>query len=181
MKTPQKELQLTQQQLKHDEAVREITVLNTEIMKDSRNKRFKAIRIGELLAGIEAELKPGAFLPWIKANLPFAITTGQNYMRVFNRWEEVRSETIAAERKAKGFIAETGTIAERKARRFFSGTGAEAYPFDEMLNSLGPTVVLLKTVADDPEVLSDLSVEQVDYVHQACDEIIRLAGEMRER
>jgi hypothetical protein len=55
----------------------------------------KAIRIGALLAEQKASLKHGEFIPWIKANLPFTERTAQNYMRLYDRREQLKNESVS--------------------------------------------------------------------------------------
>jgi hypothetical protein len=54
----------------------------------------KAIRIGELLTEQKASLKHGEWLPWIEENLPFDRATAANYMRLFDRREELKCKTV---------------------------------------------------------------------------------------
>lgn len=78
---------------KESDAVAEITSLHASIIGDTRSTLYKAIRIGELLSAQRATMKHGQWLPWIKDNLPFTQKTTNNYMRVFERRDEL--ETIS--------------------------------------------------------------------------------------
>lgn len=76
-------------------AVDEITRLHCEIIETARTTLDKAIRIGELLAGIRAGLKHGEWLPWIGANLPFTDRTARNYIRCFQNHDLLKLETVS--------------------------------------------------------------------------------------
>lgn len=76
----------------------EIRELYDEIMAAfmavARTKLDKAIRLGELLTQQKASLKHGEWLPWIEQNLPFDRATAANYMRVYDRREELKCKTV---------------------------------------------------------------------------------------
>ncbi len=55
----------------------------------------KAIKIGELLAGIKDKLEHGQWLPWIQKNLSFSERTAQNYLRFFEEKDRLKNAAIA--------------------------------------------------------------------------------------
>lgn len=76
-------------------AVREIRELHSEISDALRQTLPKAIRIGELLTEQKARLEHGAFLPWVKQNLPFTDRTARNYMRMYRERARLKSESVS--------------------------------------------------------------------------------------
>ena len=76
-------------------AVSEIVALHGEILTAARTSLDKAIRIGELLAGIKSELAHGHWLPWLKSNVPFAERTARNYMRCHTERDRLKSASVA--------------------------------------------------------------------------------------
>jgi hypothetical protein len=52
------------------------------------------MRIGELLTEQKESLGHGEFTAWVKENLPFTVRTAQNYMRIWNERETLKSETV---------------------------------------------------------------------------------------
>ena len=75
--------------------VSEIASLHGEITTAARSSLDKAIRIGELLAGIKAGLAHGQWLPWLKTNIPFAERTARNYMRCHAERDRLKSASVA--------------------------------------------------------------------------------------
>jgi hypothetical protein len=75
--------------------VSEILALHGEILSAARTSLDKAIRIGELLVGIKADLAHGEWLSWLKANIPFAERTARNYMRCHAERELLKSASVA--------------------------------------------------------------------------------------
>jgi hypothetical protein len=98
--------------------VAEIVKLHAEIGGYLRMTLDKAIRIGELLTEQKTGLKHGAWLPWIESNLPFSERTAQDYMRFYDRREELKSASVADLRAARKLLAplpeteETGSFSE---------------------------------------------------------------------
>jgi len=72
----------------------EITRLHSEILEAARTSVDKAIRIGELLTQEKDKLDHGQWLPWLKANVPFTRATAANYMRCWERREELKCKTV---------------------------------------------------------------------------------------
>lgn len=75
--------------------VSEITRLHGEIVTAARTSLDAAIRIGELLTAEKAKLAHGQWLPWLKANVPFAEKSAQNYMRVYGQRDRIKSASVA--------------------------------------------------------------------------------------
>ncbi|MGB8370249.1 MAG: DUF3102 domain-containing protein [Limisphaerales bacterium] len=75
-------------------AVCEINKLHAEIITAARMSLDNAIRIGKLLTEVKGQLSHGEWLPWIKKNLPFDRATAANYMRVFDRREELDCKKV---------------------------------------------------------------------------------------
>jgi hypothetical protein len=75
--------------------VSEILALHGEILIAAHNSLTKAIRIGELLVGIKADLAHGEWLPWLKANMPFAERSARNYMRCHAERDRLKSANVA--------------------------------------------------------------------------------------
>src|SRR6266404_1444826 len=73
----------------------EINKLHSEICGYARITIGKAIRIGGLLAEQKSKCKHGEWLPWIEANIQFTDRTARNYMRVYERRDLVKMETIS--------------------------------------------------------------------------------------
>ncbi len=76
-------------------ALDEIAILHGEITAAARTSLEKAMRVGELLAGIKAGLSHGKWLPWVAANLPFTDRTARNYLRVFEKRDKIKSESVS--------------------------------------------------------------------------------------
>jgi Protein of unknown function (DUF3102)/DNA N-6-adenine-methyltransferase (Dam) len=75
-------------------AISEINSLHQEILGAARTSLESAIRVGELLVQQKATLKHGDWLPWLEANIQFSRYTAANYMRVYDRREELKCVTI---------------------------------------------------------------------------------------
>jgi len=73
----------------------EITRLHNEIISNLRSSLENAIKIGELLIDQKANLKHGQFTAWIKDNLPFTDRTARNYMRVYSKRDQLKTETVS--------------------------------------------------------------------------------------
>jgi hypothetical protein len=74
--------------------VSEIASLHGEILTAARTSLDKAIRIGELLAGIKADLAHGQWLPWLTAHVPFSDQTARNYIRVYEHRDDPKFKTL---------------------------------------------------------------------------------------
>jgi hypothetical protein len=69
--------------------IQEIVTLHQEIAGHLKISLEKAIKIGELLTEQKESLRHGAWLPWIKANLPFSYKTTERYMSCYNKREKL--------------------------------------------------------------------------------------------
>ena len=70
----------------------EIRRLHAQVLVAARTTLAKAIRIGELLTKQKASLKHGEWLAWVETNLPFTQASASNYMRCYQRQEELKSK-----------------------------------------------------------------------------------------
>ena len=61
-------------------------------------------RIGELLTEQKAGMKHGNWLPWIKENLPFSERTARDYLRFYDRREELKTARVADMAEARKFL-----------------------------------------------------------------------------
>jgi hypothetical protein len=89
-------------------AAAEIAALHGQIITAARSTLDNAIRIGELLHAQKAALKHGEWLPWIEKNLPFDRMTAARYMRVFDRREEIKCNSVLHLTDAYRLLAESG-------------------------------------------------------------------------
>jgi Protein of unknown function (DUF3102) len=87
---------------------REIAKLHGEILAAAQTTLKKAIRIGELLHGEKAKLKHGEWLPWLEANAPFDRATAANYMRCFEKRDELKCKNVLHLSDAYRLIAGPG-------------------------------------------------------------------------
>jgi hypothetical protein len=79
-------------------AAREIKTLHEQIEQTSRATVAAAVRIGELLTEVKANLKHGQWLPWLRANCAFSQPHAAKYMRAFQAQKlspGLSSQTIA--------------------------------------------------------------------------------------
>ena len=80
-----------------------ITITKTEqaneahgrIMSALSSTVHDAIAIGKYLTEQKSTLKHGAWLPWISSNLTFDRRTATNYMRLFEKRDQLKWETIS--------------------------------------------------------------------------------------
>ncbi|MBW8003978.1 MAG: DUF3102 domain-containing protein, partial [Planctomycetes bacterium] len=75
--------------------ITEINTLHSEIGGHLKMTLDKAIRIGELLTEQKAGLQHGKWIPWIEENLPFSERSVRDYMRFYDRREELKTAKIA--------------------------------------------------------------------------------------
>ena len=73
----------------------EIIRLHDEVIGALKTSLKKAIRIGELLTDQKESMAHGAFLPWVKENLPFTDRTARNYMRLHRERDRLKTETVS--------------------------------------------------------------------------------------
>lgn len=100
--------------------VEEIKKLHNEIAGHIRTSLEKAFRVGELLCEQKKLLKHGQFCDWIRANLPFTVRTGQNYMRVFRNKALFKNETVSHLAQAYNLLPEKTAGDERVMPESFS-------------------------------------------------------------
>jgi DNA-directed RNA polymerase subunit F len=77
------------------EAIKEIRRLHDELAGAARTILAKAIRLGELLTQLKAELGHGNWLSFVESELPFSERTAQHYMGVFEKREPLKSARFA--------------------------------------------------------------------------------------
>lgn len=83
----------------------EITRLHNELVGHLRQSLDKAIRIGELLTEQKATLKHGQWGGWINDNLPFTDRTTRNYMRLYRKRDQLKTENVSDLKQAYLVIA----------------------------------------------------------------------------
>jgi hypothetical protein len=71
----------------------EINKLHEGITALAKRALGDAIKIGELLTQQKAKLKHGGWLPWVKGNLKFSYKTAERYMNLWERKDELDSES----------------------------------------------------------------------------------------
>lgn len=96
--------------------VNEIRQLHAELQGLARTSLDKAIRIGELLAGVKAGLKHGRWLLWLKENVEFDPKTAQRYMGLFTRRDEFKNDTVSNLSDAYRLLAEPKSEPSKKQK-----------------------------------------------------------------
>lgn len=71
-----------------------IVELHKEILNSLKMSLEKGIEIGHLLREQKDNLEHGKWLPWIKDNLPFSDQTARNYIRLYDRKDELKIKTV---------------------------------------------------------------------------------------
>lgn len=84
--------------------IQEITELHNQISSLLLTALEKGIRIGELLTEQKKELPHGQFGQWIEDNLPFAIRTCQEYMKLYENRELLLTQHVQNFRDAKKLL-----------------------------------------------------------------------------
>ena len=105
-----------------------INRLHAEICDAARTTIDKAIRIGQLLTEQKARLKHGQWLPWLETNVEFSRQTADNYRRIYDRREELKSLNIGNLTDAYA-----ATLPEKAAENSPKITRTEAEEFTEEL------------------------------------------------
>ncbi len=82
-------------ELTPESSAKEIRDLHSEIEGYLKVSLGKAIRIGELLAGMKEHLPYGQFTPWVENALPFTDRTARNYMNLFHNRDRLKTETVS--------------------------------------------------------------------------------------
>jgi hypothetical protein len=85
--------------------ISEIRQLHDEIGGAIRTTLDKAIRVGELLAEQKASMEHGEWLPWIEENLSFSDRLARDYMRFYEKREELKSASLANLTEARKLLA----------------------------------------------------------------------------
>jgi hypothetical protein len=76
-------------------AVQEICGLHDQITSATRKSVEQAIRVGELLWNLKAEVGFGNWGAFIKEHLPFSERTAQNYLALYKNRRTLKSENVA--------------------------------------------------------------------------------------
>ena len=84
--------------------VTEIQQLHAEIGGYLKMTLDKAIRIGELLTAQKTECGHGNWIPWIENNLPFSERLVRDYVRFYDRREELKTARVADLSQARRFL-----------------------------------------------------------------------------
>ena len=95
--------------------ITEINTLHSEIGGHLKMTLDKAIRIGELLTEQKAGLQHGKWIPWIEENLPFSERSVRDYMRFYDRREELKTARIADLTEARELLIEKIASSEEPA------------------------------------------------------------------
>jgi hypothetical protein len=73
----------------------EINRLHGELEALAVRSLDHAIRIGELLSEVKAQLPHGRWIPWLNSNLKFSERTARNYINVFEHRMVLKSARVA--------------------------------------------------------------------------------------
>ena len=120
--------------------VEQIRRLHSGILTVARATPAKAIRVGELLTGIKASLEHGEWLPWLKANVPFAERTARNYMRCHAEHKRLRSASVADLGETYRLLAAPAEPDESEIEAQRLADYARCRRFELRLNSPGLTI-----------------------------------------
>ena len=89
-----------------------ITELHNQLEQLMRTTLDKAIEIGGLLAEQKAELPHGQWGQWVADNLPFSDRVARDYMRFYERRDELKTANLADLTEARKYIAGPETKAQ---------------------------------------------------------------------
>jgi hypothetical protein len=78
-----------------DPTAKKINLLHDSIFQAGRTTIKNAIKIGELLTKRKVKAGHGNWLRWVEDNLSFSARTASNYVRIFERRNELKSETLS--------------------------------------------------------------------------------------
>lgn len=84
----------------------EIARLHSEAQRHAKAAIATAIEIGGRLAAVKQSLPHGQWMGWIKNNLPFGVNEAANYMRVYRRRDELKSQPVVNLKQAVELLAE---------------------------------------------------------------------------
>ncbi len=90
----------------HAALLTELHKLHDEILGAAKMTLENAIRSGEILVGFKKEVGRGNWLRWLKDNVRFTERTARNYIRVFERRTELKSETVSDLTQAYRWLTE---------------------------------------------------------------------------
>src|SRR5947208_15001187 len=76
-------------------AVEEINRLHRDLEALAMQSLEHAIRIGDLLTQIKAQLPHGRWIPWLNSNVKFSERTARNYISVFENRLALKSAMVA--------------------------------------------------------------------------------------
>lgn len=96
----------------------EIRKLHSELLGHVRTTVEQAIRIGELLTTVKTGLDHGRWLPWLKANVEFHERTARRYIGVFEKRDQLKSDTVSDLTDAYRLLS--GSVRPDKAARDFT-------------------------------------------------------------
>lgn len=82
-----------------------IAELHREIIGYLKVTVDKAIEIGGLLIEQKAELDHGQWLPWVRENLPFSERLARDYMRFYDRRDELKTANVADLTEARRLLS----------------------------------------------------------------------------
>ncbi len=99
--------------------ITEINTLHSEIGGYLKMTLDKAIRIGELLQDQKGDLKHGAWLPWVEGNLPFSERLAQDYMRFYDRREEIKNASLADLTEARKLLSPPSESLENEVQNIW--------------------------------------------------------------
>lgn len=77
------------------EFIDEIQNLHNEIQGHIKMTVEKAVRLGELLTAVKEMLPFGEFGKWIESNCGFSVRTSQRYIKVFEKRQEHKYDTVS--------------------------------------------------------------------------------------
>ena len=84
----------------------QISRLHADIQDHLRTTLDHAIQIGELLAAQKADLEHGQWLPWLRDNAPFSERVARDYIRFYERREELKTASLADLSDARRYLSE---------------------------------------------------------------------------
>lgn len=160
--------------------------LHTQIVASLTDALHKSKQLGDLLNGVKASLRHGAFQEWCTAHLDFSTRTAQTYMRVAREWGRLEgsgeTNLAGALRRLSG--ANTKTAKATETAHFETTaetTGAD--PVDVLTALMKPTQADHRTrrgiaIADDLyEVLAAVDLPDLpsDPAKRAPEVVRRLA------
>ena len=81
-----------------------ITTLHRQLGEQLRTTLETAIEIGELLTKQKADLEHGQWLPWLRDNAPFSERVARDYMRFYEREDELKTANLADLTQARKYL-----------------------------------------------------------------------------